>query len=669
MKEKKGTRAERGVPARRRKSVSGKLATAIVLSVIVAVVVLLVVVYVKMSRQLLEQSEELLQTTTERTLRETEAWMNKTLTMLEVQRDTIQYQNMDISQIRDYVKHTENQNDAYPAGLYVASNNGSLYHASFVPGPDYDPLTKGWYQDGLKSDHFIFGDVYLDEASNSYVVAASCALKNDVGSIRGVAAADVYLDSISNIVSDTRLEETGGIFLVDIGTGFIIGHPDKSLVGKKLSELSTGIYPYAAQQVQSKNTGLFLHDNIYVQVSLVPNSNWAAVTYVSRAEVLQDLMNLTVTMAGIALVAIVVLILLVLIQVRRIIGVPVAELSQVATSIAQGDLEQTIHYHSQDELGILADNFNQVTLRLRDYVRYINEISDTLHEIANGNLTFTLQNDYAGEFAKIKTSLDEISYSLNGAMGQIRTASREVALGAEQVSGSAMQLSQGSTEQAAAVESLADHIGSVSGSVQMTADNAQEASRISQDVKRGLLESNEKMQNMTDVIRKISDNSTEIHKIVKTIEDIAFQTNILALNAAVEAARAGTAGKGFAVVADEVRNLAGKSSAAAQETTVLLSQTVASMDEGVQAAQDTAQSMLAVVAQADEMSGLIAGIADRTRQQAADTEEITTGIDQISSVVQNNVATTEASAAASEELSGQADLLKELVARFQLKAM
>jgi methyl-accepting chemotaxis protein len=302
-------------------------------------------------------------------------------------------------------------------------------------------------------------------------------------------------------------------------------------------------------------------------------------------------------------------------------------------------------------------------------VRYINEISDTLHEIANGNLTFTLQNDYTGEFAKIKTSLDEISYSLNGAMGQIRTASREVALGAEQVSGSAMQLSQGSTEQAAAVESLASHISSVSGSVQMTADNAQEASRISQNVKRGLLESNEKMQNMTGVIRKISDNSTEIHKIVKTIEDIAFQTNILALNAAVEAARAGTAGKGFAVVADEVRNLAGKSSAAAQETTVLLSQTVASMDEGVQAAQDTAQSMLAVVAQADEMSGLIAGIAGRTQQQAADTEEITTGIDQISSVVQNNVATTEASAAASEELSGQADLLKELVARFQLKTM
>ncbi len=186
-------------------------------------------------------------------------------------------------------------------------------------------------------------------------------------------------------------------------------------------------------------------------------------------------------------------------------------------------------------------------------------------------------------------------------------------------------------------------------------------------MKDGLLSSNDKMKNMTVVIQRISDKSTEIHKVVKTIEDIAFQTNILALNAAVEAARAGAAGKGFAVVADEVRALAGKSSEAAQETTVLLSQTVESMDEGVQAAQDTATSMLDVVAHADEMSKLIDGIADYTRQQDVNAEEITQGIGQISTVVQTNVATAEESAAASEELSGQAAMLRELVSRFQLR--
>ena len=230
-----------------------------------------------------------------------------------------------------------------------------------------------------------------------------------------------------------------------------------------------------------------------------------------------------------------------------------------------------------------------------------------------------------------------------------------------------MTLSQGSTEQAAEVDTLAGHIGAVSKSVQQIAQGAQKANSISQDVKAGLLESNEKMRNMTNVIQKISDKSVEIHKIVKTIEDIAFQTNILALNAAVEAARAGDAGKGFAVVADEVRTLASKSSAAAQETSVLLSQTVDSMDEGVCAVNDTAKSMLAVVAHADEMTGLINGIAEFTKEQAVNAAEITHGIEQISTVVQNNVATAEASAAASEELSGQATMLKELVSKFHLK--
>lgn len=186
-------------------------------------------------------------------------------------------------------------------------------------------------------------------------------------------------------------------------------------------------------------------------------------------------------------------------------------------------------------------------------------------------------------------------------------------------------------------------------------------------MKEGLLESNDKMKNLTEVIQKISDNSTEINKIVKTIEDIAFQTNILALNAAVEASRAGEAGKGFAVVADEVRRLAGKSSEAAQETTILLGQTVKSMNEGVHAAQNTSDAILTVVTQADNMSNLVSGIAEYTKQQAANTEEITHGVEQIASVVQSNASTAEASAAASEELSSQATMLREMVAKFKLK--
>ena len=647
--------------------ITGKLASAIVVSVLLAVAALLIVVYMQMSKELLVKSEEILEATMGETVQATKAWLNRNLTMLEVQRDTIEYQDMSASDIMRYVKYSAGQNESFPAGMYVALANGMIYHSSFVPGSDYDPLAKTWYKDGLRSENFMVGDVYLDEASNTYVVGVSGVLRDRNGQARGVAAADVSLESISRIVRNITVEDTGGIFLVDTRTDTIIGHRDNNIAGQKLSQLSGGMYRYASEQIKAGKTGLTVYDNTYIQVQSIPDCDWVAVAYVSRGEVLAELLQLTMAMLGVALVAVAAVILLVIIQVRRIIGRPVKELNQAATCIAQGDLDQTIRYHSRDELGDLADSFNHVTLRLRDYVSYINEISSTLHEIAGGNLTFTLKHDYAGEFSKIKISLEEISYSLNNAMGQLQSASRDVAAGAEQVSSGAMTLSQGSAEQAAEVDTLASHINSVSESIQQVALGAQKANGISQEVKTGLLESNEKMQYMTGVIQKISDNSVEIHKIVKTIEDIAFQTNILALNAAVEAARAGTAGKGFAVVADEVRALASKSSEAAQETSVLLSQTVTSMDEGVHAAQDTAQSMMAVANRADEMSNLITGIADYTKEQAENTAEITHGIEQISTVVQNNVSTAEASAAASEELSGQASMLKELVARFRLK--
>ncbi len=405
--------------------ITGKLVFAIVGSVVIAVAILLAVVYFQMSHALLDKSEDLLQTTTERTLQETKAWMNSTLAMLETQRDAIEYEDMEIPDMTEYIKHTAGRNDAYPAGLYVALLDGSLYHASFVPGPDFDATSKSWYQDGLKSEEFILGDVYFDEDSQSYVVGASGVLKDGSGAVRGVAAADVYLDSISRIVSEVQIEDTGGIFLVDTRTDTIIGHKDPAITGQSLSGMDEGMYAYAGRQISEGKTGLSLYENIYIQVEQVPGSDWIAVAYVSQGEVLLELQQLTVSMLLVAVLAVLLLILLVIIQVRRVIGRPVRELSLVANRIAEGELDQSIHYQSRDELGVLADDFNQVTLRLREYVVYIDEISDALREIAGGNLRFTLRNEYTGEFEKIKTALDDISRELNRTMGQLNSASRQ----------------------------------------------------------------------------------------------------------------------------------------------------------------------------------------------------------------------------------------------------
>lgn len=471
MKTKKRTEDRPSAKVRRRGGrIAAKLVVTIVITIVIMVAVLLTLVYRRVSDALLDKSENLIQETTGKVIQETNAWMNKTLTMLEMQKDTIEYEEMDIPEMEEYIKHTVDQNSAYPAGLYVALTDGSLYHASFVPGPDFNALEKSWYQDGIASEDFILGDVYFDEDSQSYVVGASGRLKGEDGETRGVAAADVYLDAISDIVAEIQLEETGGVFLVDTRTDTIIGHKDPEITGRLLSEFSGDMYAYAAEQIQKGNSELSLFDgSTYIQAVNVPNSDWTAVVYVPKAEVLTELNVLTGIMATISVLAVLISIVLIIILVRRIIGRPVAELNKVAERIAEGELEQTINHSSNDELGELADNFEKTVLRLREYIKYIHEISEKLQEISRGNLDITLSHEYVGDFSKIKDSLESITLFLNQTIGQIHVSSGQVAEGAGYVSEGAQTLSMGSVQQNDSVERLAAHINEVSDGIQKTA--------------------------------------------------------------------------------------------------------------------------------------------------------------------------------------------------------
>jgi len=371
----------------------------------------------------------------------------------------------------------------------------------------------------------------------------------------------------------------------------------------------------------------------------------------------------TIILYGLALVSIIFTIFLVLSIVKGLTR-PILEIENAIKAMAKGDMSTKVTYTSRDELGDLAENLRFVLTTLSSYIGHICERMDSL---ATGDLTVEMDMDYLGEFESIKQSGNKIINSLNDTLGQLHQASEQVANGSEQVSSGAQALSQGATEQASSVEELAATLGDLSNQVNDTASNSRDVNQLISDTAKEINNSKQKMESMVNAMTNINECSSEIEKIIKTIEDIAFQTNILALNAAVEAARAGEAGKGFAVVADEVRSLASKSQEAAKNTTVLINNSLNAVSEGSQIATDTQSSLLKVVESADKIAVNMAKITESADLQAEGISQVTQGIDQISSVIQTNSATAEESAAASEELFSQSSLLKSLVGRFRLK--
>lgn len=365
------------------------------------------------------------------------------------------------------------------------------------------------------------------------------------------------------------------------------------------------------------------------------------------------------------LVAIIIIggIVLNLYMVRGIVS-PLREAEEAVVAFSHGDLSQPLNYQAKDEIGGICD-----AVRTSQHILHntIEDIVSITKRLASGDLSGSVTQEYPGELAPIKENIEFLLVHLNDTMGSILQAADQVAAGADQVSTGAQALAQGSTEQASAVEELSATINDLDNSAQANRKTAQTAKEKADQAADQVRISNDRMQEMRQAMSEILAGQKDISKIIETIENIAFQTNILALNAAVEAARAGNAGKGFAVVADEVRNLASKSDHAAKQTKKLIESSMGTVERGGELAEDVVANMQKTVECAGAAIEYMDKLAENTISEAEAIAQLTTGVDQISAVVQTNSATSEESAAASEELSSQAVMMKQMVQNFHLR--
>ena len=530
-----------------------------------------------------------------------------------------------------------------------------------------------WYNGAKESGDMVLTDVYSDTLHPEIqMISLGNPITDENKQFVGAVILDINTKVFSTIQQTDARFPSLATNILDANGSFLYSMKEQA-IGKKLEEvLDKDTYEMLRQNMDKEEAftatvvnAVGVKERMYFRPLIIHGSTLWSMISISDSEFMAARNQLVIMCAVFSIVGLMILIAISFFLIKRALN-PLQGIALAGKAVAEGNFDVKVSYDRQDEIGDLAAAIQSVMQHVQEI---ISDLSDKLSELAKGNFRVSLENteQYPGAYRPLLNSLQEISNDLNKTMAEIKTSAKEVNAGAEQVSSGAQGLSQGATEQASSIEELSATVNDISEHIKKTAENTRLANTEAQNAGKEVSHSDKQMQQMKAAMENINQKSGEISKIIKTIDDIAFQTNILALNAAIEAARAGVAGKGFAVVADEVGNLAQKSANAAKDTTMLIEETLQAVEQGTVLADSTAESLQRVVTGAGKVTELVNQIAEASVEQSRAVEQVSTGIDQISSVVQSNTATAEESAAASEELSGQANILNELVGRFQLK--
>lgn len=552
-------------------------------------------------------------------------------------------------------------------GLYVAKKEGSESDLETV----FTDVVweREYFLKTVETGKPFVSEPYQD-ARGKHIVTMTTPIVAS-GKTIGIVLSDIRIDEINKIEFQQGNNPTFVLALMNQDDQIMFHSKDKEAVGseftKRLSRQKDVDLVNSKKEIgedfrvsmpSSKKVGM----QAFFSPIDIDGQTWWVYSAVTTMDFYSDLIGLIVITVILIALALVVLIITTLTQIRKGLT-PLQQLDSAGEALKQGNLSYKIEYAGDNEIGRVCDSMREAFANLENV---IGEISTEMKALSEGDLTYMPTQEYIGDFNEIRTSYLSLLDGLNAGFRKIKLSAAQITDGADQVSQGAQSLSQSSTEQAASLEELSATIGDIAAKINLNARSAEETNKLSDQIGDAIEISNTHMSDLMNAMERMTEASSEVNKIIKTIDDIAFQTNILALNAAVEAARAGEAGKGFAVVADEVRNLASKSAEAAKSTTELIETSIGAVAEGKDIAEKTAESLELVVQNANTITEKIKEILTSSEEQAVSASQINLGADQISSAVQTNSATSEESAAASEELAGQANILDTLIAQYKL---
>lgn len=555
---------------------------------------------------------------------------------------------------------------------YCMRENGqAVYVDDYSLGEGVFYTDQDWYTNVVNTSQVsVWSAPYFDDFVKISMVTASAPFYDGSGKLQGVATADIDLTQMQKMVTELEIYGSGRAFLVDASGTYIADQDsDKPLAQNIVNESNSSLAALGRQVLsQKKGSGSYEEDGQVYRAwfTEVPESGWFVVTVVSDRELMAGANALGSQLAVVCLIFILLVIVILLTFIHVEIIKPVRCLADATSRVANGDLNVEVETRCRNEVGVVTESMADLVRQLKKYIDYIDEVSGVLAQIGEGNLDFQLKHDYAGEFSRLKEGLLHIRGTLNGTLNHMAETTKTVASSSEGISRASIDLSQGAARQAASTDEISHRVAEVTKVIKENSDSLNDAGIQSGAAIEQLGASYGKIQEMAQAMDEIRTCSDQIQKVVKSVEDIAFQTNILALNAAVEAARAGEAGKGFAVVADEVRSLANKSGEAAKETTQLIENSRKAVEYGAKIAADTSEHMGGVVGSVNETAVLIQMIADKSEDQVEAITAINQEIKNVAMIVEHNSGISQECAAKSQELSAQSRELEGVVSRFKL---